>query len=179
MAEEYEGANLMRMTRIRIPYSKLYSKNSIWSQGRKRGHVYIREDVRRQREAIVWMLKDGCKHGQWYEGKIWIDLFVEKPNMRSDAINVLDTICDAVKEAIGVDDRWFSVRRIDWSVVKDDPQIYIGVGQAVEEHHRACSSCGTIKPLASEFGIARHDRLGHGKVCKECANRLSRLKKEF
>lgn len=176
MADEYDGDNLDHLVRIAIPYDKGFSKNAIWSMAAKQGHVYIRKDIQELREGLIWRIKSACGECEWYEGKIWIDLFVEKPNARSDAINVLDTICDAIKQAIEIDDRWFGVRRIDWSIVKDEPRIYVGIGQSVSEHHRACSICGTIKPLAGCFHVAKHGRLGYARECKECCSALRRSK---
>lgn len=133
------------------------------------GHVYMREEIKEVRDELIFQLR--AAGGEWFDGKVWIDLFVEKPDARSDAINVLDLICDAVKVAIEVDDRWFSIRRVDWSVVKFEPRIYVAVTQAVSEHHRVCSYCGVIKPLG-DFAKNRSGPHGHGRECSRCRNAL-------
>lgn len=177
MSDEYDGDEIHHQIRIIVPYDKGFSKNAIWSMGAKQGHVYIRKDIRSLKDSLLILLKQACKDHEWFEGKVWIDIFVEKPDARSDAINVLDTICDAIKEAIKIDDRWFGVRRIDWSIVKDHPRIFIGVGQSVSEHHRACSTCGTIKPLSTGFGSNTSGRLSKARECLECGSAIRQAKR--
>ena len=106
--------------------------------------------------------------------KVWIDILVQKPNHKGDAVNVVDLVCDAVKDAIDrVDDRWFCIRRLDWQIVKGDPRLFVGVGQDSDEDCQVCSYCGQIKPLP-EFNAARNQPLGVGRECKAC-RRAGRL----
>lgn len=129
----------------------------------------MRKEVQEVRDGLISaLIHEG---GEWFDGKVWIDIFVEKPNGRSDAINVVDLVCDAVKVAIDVDDRWFAIRRLDWSIVKIDPRMIVKVSQSVSEHHRACSYCGRILPL-TEFGKHASDRRGRGRECKACRSSL-------
>lgn len=51
-----------------------------------------------------------------------------KPDHRLDAINFLDGIADGVKDAIGIDDRYFSAT-IDWSIDKQNPRIEVFIRQ--------------------------------------------------
>jgi hypothetical protein len=153
-----------QVIRVAVPFSQSFSKNALWSTNGK-GHVYIREEIKEIRDDLVGKLRKAG--GEWFEGKVWVDIFVEKPNARSDAINVVDLVCDAAKRAIGVDDRWFSIRRLDWSIVKESPRIIVGLAQEVSEHHRACSYCGVVKPLG-EFNKNRSGPLGHSRECRDC-----------
>ena len=173
-AEQSEADDLIHLVRVSVPFSYGFSKNSIWSLG-NRGHVYARKEANALREQLAWKINN--VQADWYEGKVWIDIFVEKPDMRGDAINVIDLVCDAVKDAIGIDDRWFCIRRLDWAVVKKDPKIYVGVGQAIDQHHRVCSKCGKLLPL-SEFGNNKSVRLGKSRECKECQTMLRKIAKE-
>lgn len=91
---------------------------------------------------------------------------------------MLDVICDAVKVGIGVDDRWFCVRRLDWAIVKLNPTITVGVSQSVTEHHRACHLCGAIRPLSS-FTLARRGLLGRGRECYDCRTAVVRSESLF
>lgn len=159
---------MTRSMRIKMPFTYSYSKNAIWSMG-GRGHVYVREDIKALKNDMVERLRE-ASHAPWFEGKVYVDIFVEKPDAKGDAINVVDFVCDAVKQAIEVDDRWFSITRLDWSVCKNDPHIYIGVAQAVEEHHRVCSYCGRVLPLTASFTKRKGMRLGYGRECKECVS---------
>jgi hypothetical protein len=164
-----------RSARFVVPWDRRFSKNVLWSSN-SRGHVYMREEIKMVRDSLVNEIQK-CPL-EWYEGKVWLDIFVEKPDARSDAVNVIDAICDAVKRAIAVDDRWFCIKRLDWSVVKTDPKIILGISQEVTEHHRVCSYCGAIKPLIVGFGKNRSGPLGHTRECRECATALRRAKKK-
>lgn len=62
--------------------------------------------------------------------KTWISITVMRPNdgRDCDPINFVDSICDAVKEVMGVDDRWFSVV-VDWMDSNAYPDVQIEVYQ--------------------------------------------------
>ena len=104
---------------------------------------------------------------EFFNNKVWLDVLVQKPNHKGDAVNVLDLVCDAIKEAIGVDDRWFAIRRLDWEIVKDNPRLVLGVSQDSDVDSQLCSYCGQIKPFAA-FNRSRHSRLGVGRECVDC-----------
>ena len=64
------------------------------------------------------------------QSKVWLDIVVVLRVHNADALNVLDTVADAVARGIGVDDRWFAVRRLDWGIDPDSqPTLYLTVGQ--------------------------------------------------
>jgi len=175
--EESEAEDLNRLVRVAVPFDYKYSKNAIWSMAAKRGHVYVRKEVAELRNRLTEAIRKAAADHPWYEGKVWIDIMVEKPDMRGDAVNVVSAVCDAVKEAIGIDDRWFCIRRLDWRVVKRNPRLFVGVGQAVTEHHRVCSTCGRILPLKTSFNRHKGTRLGYSRDCIECS-RLLRKKRD-
>lgn len=149
-----------KLLRVAVPFDYSLSKNSLWSNTAK-GHVFMRAEIKAARRAIALCIKSTAKRTGFkvFTGKVWIDLLVQKPDHRGDAVNVLDMVCDAAKDALGVDDRWFSVRRLDWEIVKVDPLIYIGISQEITEDHRVCSCCGGQWPL----GMFKGER-------RECAN---------
>lgn len=132
-------------------------------------------ESKRKREEIATSIRIGLKDRKVAHNKVWIDILVQKPNHRGDAINVIDLVCDAVKNAVPVDDRWFCIRRLDWEIVKDDPQLIIGIGQETTEDAQVCSFCGQIKPLDA-FNKDKRQSLGVGHECRECrrAGRLLR-----
>jgi hypothetical protein len=101
---------------------------------------------------------------------------VQKPDARGDALNVIDAVSDAIKGVLGVDDRWYSVKRLDWQIVKDDPQIYIGISQKSDGDKRICSYCGRILTL-DMFWKDKSNRMGVGRECKECKTAKGRKKK--
>lgn len=133
----------------------------------------MRRESRVKREEIILMIRQSVKD-RIVHNKVWIDIMVQKPDHRGDAVNVIDLVCDALKVAIGVDDRWFCIRRLDWEVVRTDPQLFIGIGQDSCQDCQVCSYCGQIKEL-SEFHVSKHSHLGVGRVCRRCRKDGRRL----
>jgi hypothetical protein len=107
------------------------------------------------------------------QNKLWIDLFVQKPDARGDAVNLVDLVCDALKKAAGVDDRWFSIRHLDWEIVKVNPQIFVGLGQEEVSDVQACSCCGRLLTFDA-FGKRKSNKSGIGRVCYECRRSVDR-----
>lgn len=154
--------------RIAVPFSYSASKNAVWRMGRG-GHVYARQEANNYRALIANMLRSGGP--RWFQAKLWIDIFVEKPNHRGDAVNVVDLVCDAIKDATGVDDRWYSIWRLDWSIVKENPRLIIGVRQSAVQDQQICSSCGVAWPLTAEhFQRNRSMKSGFTRNCKPCTH---------
>lgn len=155
---------LTHYVEIAIPFSYQLSKNAIYGNAGG-GHRFIRPEVNRRRDEVAWMLKADKR--PWFEGPIWLSIHVEKTNHKGDAINVVTTLADAIKHGIGIDDRWFSIARLDWSIVKVVPRVLIGIGQYVTEDHRACSYCGSIVPL-TDFRLNRTTKSGRDRKCNRC-----------
>jgi hypothetical protein len=165
LAYEAPSPALACAVRVAVPFDWASSKNAVWRTGRG-GHVYARKEATAFRESLASRIRDASR--VWFQGKVWIDIFVEKPNHRGDAINVIDLVCDAIKDAIGVDDRWYSIRSLDWAIVKENPRIIVGIGQDVTEDHQVCSHCGRALVL-NEFGMNRSRPNGRARVCKDCS----------
>ena len=110
------------------------------------------------------------------QNKLWIDIYVQKPRQNGDAVNFVDMVCDAVKDAIPLDDRWYSIRSVDWQIVKHEPMIFVGVGQETGINVQACSSCGRL--LTFDL-FHRHKGLRHGigRNCRDCMAVKSHSKK--
>jgi len=153
--------------RLSIPYLGAVSKNYIWGFSGKGGHVYKRQQSNDYRSAISLQVKSAMRGTKVFQNKIWLDLFVQKPTHKSDAVNVIDLLCDALKDGIGVDDRWFCIRRLDWEIVKENPQIRIGISQGPQFDAQACAYCGAIKAL-EDFNIHKANKNGRHRVCKTC-----------
>lgn len=156
--------------KVSVPFTWAASKNHIFSSARGNdGHIAKRKArVAFQQQLIERLISalDGEKISQ---NKVWIDIFVQKPNHKGDAINFVDAICDAVKQAIGVDDRWFSLRSVDWQIVKDNPLIYVGVGQPDTMARQACSSCGRLLTYDC-FQQHKGTTNSIARNCKECCS---------
>lgn len=165
MADAAKEDDFRAMLRLAMPFDWAASKNAVWRTGRG-GHVYARKESVDWRGQLAQKIRDAGL--EWFDGKVYLDVFVEKPNHKGDAINVLDLVADAVKDATGVDDRWYSVRRLDWSIVKQEPRILVGIAQRVGEHHRVCSHCGRELVL-EDFGRNRSAPRGRTRVCRDCS----------
>lgn len=154
------------VARVSVPFSWNASKNAIYSL-RRTGHVAIRRDAKAWRDALIYAIRDAAKDFEIKQNKLWIDIFVQKESNRGDAVNMVDLVCDAVKVAIDLDDRWFCIRRVDWEVVKQDGRIFVGIGQEDVESVQICSGCGLALPFSS---FTRHQRSKHGigRECREC-----------
>lgn len=115
-----------------IPFSNLLSKNAMfgYTQNRK----FIKNEVKKVREKLTLFIAEQTSHIKFDGHKIWIDILVVKPKEKFDAANFIDGIFDCIKEGIGIDDRVFSMRRLDWSVNPEMPEIIIGIAdQGTEE----------------------------------------------
>ena len=162
-----DGPELLWLVRVAVPFTYAMSKNHIYTM-RRDGHVALRRESKQIRRAITLSLRQALHCMPIVHNKVWIDILVQKPNHKGDAVNVIDLVCDAVKDAIDrVDDRWFCLRRLDWEIVKDNPKLFIGIGQESNEDCQVCSYCGQIKPL-SAFNRSKHFHLGVGRECREC-----------
>lgn len=113
---------------ICVPFNSNYSKNGLHMIGRAGNMYKTREGKKLQEDVQLLAAHAMCGDVLPKDTKIWVDLFIEKPNNRSDAANVLDLIFDGLKKGIGRDDRWFSLYRLDWAIQPVDPSIFIAVG---------------------------------------------------
>jgi hypothetical protein len=168
--------NLLWLVKIAIPFSWASSKNHIYSTSGECGHVGKRKAKKEFQDHIVRRLKPSIAKMDIKHNKLWVSIFIQKPNHRGDAINVLDTICDAVKIATGIDDRWFSIKNLDWQIVKNNPLIFITIGQENVEHVRACSSCGRLLTF-DNFQSNKSDMHGISRNCKLCCRDEDRARR--
>lgn len=160
--------DLAWQVRLSVPFSWSGSKNHMFTK-RAYGHIALRGESKAFRDAISHAVKVALRGQKVVQNKVWLDIFVQKPNQRGDATNFIDLVCDAVKVAIGVDDRWFSIRRLDWQIAKDNPQIFIGIGQEAVIDAQACSSCGRVLAL-DQFQQNRALKAGVSRNCRECSS---------
>jgi hypothetical protein len=157
------------VVKFKIPFSGAASKNHVWSLGKGGGHVFKRMESRSYQDVIAYQVKQATRGLPVCNNKIWIDLFVQKPHHKGDAINVIDVVCDGLKVGLGIDDRWFCIRKVDWEIAKNDPQIFVSVYQPDAFEARACSHCGRVLSL-DNFGANKTATSGVGRVCRECRN---------
>lgn len=119
---------------LTIPFRTAVSKN--------RGHrikqsqyglatIVKTKDLRSYTHEVHWLIRAEIMKKPWKfeNGKIWLTVFVYKPRKNADAINVLDTLADIIKNAIEVDDQYFAVRELDYDVDTANPRIILGICQ--------------------------------------------------
>lgn len=152
---------------FKVPFTQAASKNHVWSLGKGSGHVFKRAQTRTFEDLLIAKTREACRDVTVHQNKIWIEIFVQKPHHRGDAINVVDVVCDGLKKGLGVDDRWFCLRGVDWEIAKENPQIFVTVRQSQEFDAQACSHCGRILSL-DHFKKKRTARLGVDRVCGGC-----------
>jgi hypothetical protein len=158
-----------------IPFDKALLKNHSWAMTRH-GHVFLKKETRAAQDELIEKLSE--YKGQFKQNKIWLELLVQKPDHKSgDAINFIDRIADAIKVGLDVDDRWFSIRRVDWTITKVNPRIFITVHQPCLEDRQICSICGNILPI-SQFYKNKSTKLGIGRECLECSKKTDKLKRD-
>lgn len=104
------------------------SKNAMHITTRK-GRKVLSDSARKFKADVGILAMHAARDVKFKPGKIWLSIFVEMPTARTDAINLLDLIADGVQDGIGINDRNYSIWRLDSEVVKFDPQIYIALGQ--------------------------------------------------
>lgn len=157
------GMDFVWNAKIVVPFSQRLSKNAIWSYGAK-GHVFIRKEVRAARDSIALAVRQATQFKPVRYGKLWMGLYVQKPSFKGDAINVIDSIADAVKTVIPIDDNLYSLMFVDWDVVYVNPKITIYLGQKITEDRGLCSYCGQMA-LATEMTKAT-------RICRYCSGGL-------
>ena len=151
---EIPRPDLVRLVRVAVPCSSArFSKNRMYGlRGRDtmaphENRRFIRSEVRAARDALALEIKHASRDLAWPQRKTYLDILVQLPNHKSDAINVVDVVADAVVAGTGVDDRWFCISRLEWEMKKDKPMLYVGIGQDGLEHQKLCPTCGRVLPL--------------------------------
>lgn len=74
-------------------------------------------------------LTKALKGVKMYNNKVYLDIFVCKPRTNIDAINFLDAVADVLKRVINVDDKWYSIKSLDWKVDTKNPYIIVKLYQ--------------------------------------------------
>jgi len=113
-----------------LPWTTSISKNkskTILNHGHKKV-IGLSKEYRQTRDLFITIMKPKLKVRRWEKDKVWVEIFARKPNHKADVINLVDGICDALKVVINVDDRYFSLWRVDWEI-SQKPEIVVRVFQ--------------------------------------------------
>ena len=166
IAWDTQPVRLNWLARIAVPFSYAASKNHLYAS-RCVGHISLREETNAVEDAIAERVRNITQDQRIAHNKVWVDLLIQKNNHKGDAINFLEVICDGIKRGLGIDDRWFCIRKLDWEIVKIEPMMFIGFGQASDVDCQVCCYCGQIKPFHC-FGKRKTGHLGIARECKDC-----------
>jgi len=167
-----DEADFAWVRRFEVPFTYAFSKNHSASIAAE-GHRFLRKETCGAREAVTNIVRLAIQGADVLPGKLYLDILVLKPNHYGDAINVLDHLSDAIKIAVGLDDRWFCVARIDWQIIKVDPVILIGIGQKHTEPVHVCAYCGRLLPY-DRFHVRKRSKTGIDRQCKDCTSHRKR-----
>lgn len=157
-------SNMVKTIRIEILNDGRFSKNIKSQLG---GTISTKS-----KQKIAKLVKAELENYQWPISKTIIDIMVQKHASRTDAINVIEPICDGIKMGLKVDDQWFSIGMLDWEVVKKDPKIFVQISTEAQISQRVCNSCWQIRPV-SEFSKNKWAIQGVHHTCLVCTNFLS------
>lgn len=116
--------------RFTIPWNKALLKNNSYGYNpRAKGWkaVYLKSSTESARDSVVWKCRSLLTR-LFFKNRIRVEIMDFKPSHKTDSINFVDHICDAIKRAISVDDHFFSLS-VDWQIDKTNPRITIAVIQ--------------------------------------------------
>lgn len=106
---------------ISTPFTWDWSKNKMWKATRF-GRLYLNPKTKQLIDFLIYQIRIEMRKNKiifFKKKKVYLSIYAEIENHRGDALNLLDTIADAVKEGIGIDDRWFAIKLLDWEIKKD------------------------------------------------------------
>ena len=116
--------------KITIPYNIALSKNAMHGLGG--GKLYLNPETKAEMDAIAYLIRPPFYGYTFTDAKIYVRIMVYRPDMRGDAQNFVDAICDGIKVGIGRDDNVFAVS-VDWELDPDNPRIEIEVEQGEKD----------------------------------------------
>ncbi|HKZ60548.1 MAG TPA: hypothetical protein VJ547_11995 [Candidatus Thermoplasmatota archaeon] len=159
------GPNLIAYHCVSFPFLPVLSKNRMYGRAaNNHNRIYMRDNHRLARDGLEVAISSSLNGTRPPTGKIWIDLFVQKPSMNTDAVNFVDAVCDALAKVTGVDDRWYSIRSLDWEIVHENPCLYVGFGWEHETEQCSCLACGRLFEPAKGAGR----KVGSRRSCLDC-----------
>ncbi len=102
---------------VTMPWSRSWSKNRMWRINQY-GRVYLTNDALQLRDQLAMLLRAQLQGRRVAKEKVYVYVFVRRADLRMDPANADDLVLDAVKQAIGVDDRWFAHSN-DWEIDRE------------------------------------------------------------
>jgi hypothetical protein len=119
---------------VSCTYSSALSKNARLAKS-FRGRIYIRPEAKAAEKQLSKELTEALKNVKMYQNRVYLDLMIYKPRNTIDAINMLDAVADVLKTVIGVDDKWYGIKSIDWELDKLNPRIVLKLYQPIRRDY--------------------------------------------
>jgi hypothetical protein len=158
--------NLAWTVQVAVPFDSGFSKNQ-QHRSLRNGQRFETKGAKARKREIVGALALKLPRHRIEPAKLWLGILVEKTEHRTDALNVLDLVADAVQVATGLNDRWYSCGGIDWARVTRDPMLRIAIGQEARPERVACPGCDARLPLDA-FPPYAAGPYGRGWLCRAC-----------
>jgi Holliday junction resolvase RusA-like endonuclease len=130
----------MPRIRIVVPYKSIKAASKNIALKRSAKGMYKSKAAKTAQEELWYLTKRAInvQPVRFHEAKVWLRIMVYRPKAPDekgradlDPINILDTVADAIKYAVGVDDKWFA-SVVDWAVDKENPRVEIVIEQEAE-----------------------------------------------
>ena len=97
---------------VTVPWTPGVLKNGRWR--RSKTGIYLDPDAATWHHVATLIIRRAVPPLTLArEDKLWLALDVTMPHRRSDTINVLDAVADAVQAATGINDRHYRVALLD------------------------------------------------------------------
>jgi len=128
-----------------FPFTSDLSKNSLWGVSHT-GQVYTKSGAKRAMKMVEVACRAALGAQRVARQKLWLNIFVHMPSHRTDAVNVVDALCDGIKRAIPLNDNWFAIDRLNWAICKTKPMVTVTLTQDTDQDCRICSQCSAIRP---------------------------------
>ncbi len=143
------GSGPSRLAEATVPWDvQAMGKNRRLRLGRRQdtGQVTLYRPARVVRwwEGLSLALRaSATERAPWPVRKTWVSIVACKPNHRGDVVNLVDGVCDAVRDGLKVDDRWVSLAGVDWVVNRLAPgSVMVTVWQTGLRSQYLCGRCG-------------------------------------
>ena len=169
------GFKLDWFVSVRLPFDSGWSKNRMHMPKAGTYGRRLSPEARARREALAVMMRaELAQAGHPVNLRpLWLSIHVAKADHRCDALNVLDVVADAIQDATGLNDRWYSLLGLTWEIRPAEPELYVGIGQQGTQDVAACGLCGRLLPL-DDFHRSKGGREDRASRCKQCASKAGR-----
>lgn len=165
---------------VEVPYDSHWSKNR--STGRAIVGGKMRSFPKAEAKAHRTRLRDAIEEALIAFkitpriDKLLVRIFVVRDSMRGDVANVADLVLDACKDALDLDDRWYSVG-VDWTMnTRLKPFMAVTISQMEDRGVSCCIACGEYKSH-SGFAPYKAGPFGHKWTCRACDRAKARAKR--